>query len=415
MHYFHFAESGELYCEEVKIKDIAEKFKTPLYIYSTRTILEHYKKLHEAFSNVKHLICYSLKANSNLSICNILAKCGGGADVVSGGEIYKAIKAGINPNRIVYAGVGKTEYEIEYALKLGILMFNVESLPEAYLIHNIAKRLKKKARVAIRVNPDIDPLTHSYITTGRSENKFGVNIMYAKEYFLEVKKLKNLEITGIHIHIGSQITKLSPYVQAIKKAIKLLEELKQLGIKIAKLDIGGGLGIIYNEEKPSSAKDFADLILPLVKKTNCEIILEPGRFIVGNAGILVTKVLYLKETNDKKFVIVDAGMNDLIRPSLYGAYHQIVPVNKNNKEEITADIVGPICESGDFFAMDRRVHKVNSGDLLAIMSAGAYGFSMSSNYNARPKPAEVIVKGKEFFLARKRETYSDLIKGEKII
>ena len=415
MHYFHFYD-GELFCEETKVKNIAEEFGTPLYVYSSRTILDHYKKLRDAFSKVNTVICYSLKANSNLSICNMLARKGCGADVVSGGELYKALKAGMHHSKIVYAGVGKKKDEIEYALKSDILMFNIESLPEAYLINDVAGRLKKKARVALRVNPDVDASTHPYITTGTSENKFGINIMYAKEYFIKVKKLKNLEITGIHIHIGSQIIKVSPYIIAVNKIIKLLKELKQIGIKISKLDIGGGLGIIYNEEKPSTAKDFANAILPLVKETHCQIILEPGRFIVGNAGILVTNVLYIKETSKKNFIIVDAGMNDLIRPSLYGAYHQIVPVVKdNNNNMITADIVGPICESGDFFAVDRMIQKVKSNDFLAIMSAGAYGYSMASNYNVRPRPAEAVVRGKKFFLARERETYVDLIKGEKIV
>lgn len=414
MHYFHFVRD-ELFCEETKVRDIVRKSGTPLYIYSSRTILEHYDKLDKAFSEVNHLICYSIKANSSLSICSMLAEQGCGADIVSGGELYKALKAGVHSSKIVYSGVGKREDEIIYALKSNILMINVESLPEAFLINKIAQRLKKKARIAIRINPDVDALTHSYITTGKSENKFGINVMYAKEYFLKVKKLKNLEIIGINIHIGSQITKVAPYAAAIQKIITLLNELKNMGIKINKLDIGGGLGIIYNEEKPSTAKEFAKAVLPLMKNTNCQLILEPGRFIVGNAGILVTEVLYVKKTSYKNFIIVDAGMNDLIRPSLYNAYHQIVPVvDKKSNKIIIADIVGPICESGDFFAKDRKINEVHSKDLLAIMSAGAYGFSMSSNYNSRLKSAEVIVKKNKFFVARAREVYSDLIRKEKI-
>lgn len=413
MHYF-FYKNKYLCCENVKILDIAKRAGTPVYIYSHRTIYEHFIKLDNAFARVPHLICYSLKANSNLSIIKILQKAGSGADIVSGGELFKALKTGISPGKIVYAGVGKTEEEIRTAIKSNILMFNVESVPEAEIINNVAKKLKKRVDIALRINPDVDPDTHHYITTGKKENKFGLNISRAKGLFSQVKKLKNINICGIHVHIGSQITRVDPYLVAIKKVVSLIKDLRKSGIIIKRLNIGGGLGIIYKDENPSTAKAFADKILPMIAPLNVLLILEPGRFIVGNAGILATKVLYVKKGEVKNFIIVDAGMNDLIRPSLYDAYHKIVPVLLNRKGDFKADIVGPICESGDFLGKDRRLPKVVGGDILAVMSAGAYGFSMSSNYNARRRPVEVMVKGSKFFVVKQREKYSDLIKGEKI-
>jgi len=413
MDFFHY-ENNELYCEEVLVSDVAESVGTPFYLYSQRTIVDHYKKLDTAFSGIDHLICFSMKSNANLAICKTLANEGSGADIVSGGELYKAIKAGFNPQNIVFAGVGKTDSEIEYALKTDILMFNVESMSEAKAINRVAGNLGKKARIALRVNPDVDPGTHKHITTGKKENKFGLAIDHAIEYFTEANNMPNLDVIGIHAHIGSQIVSTEPYVESLKRLSKLISDLEKVGINIKTLNIGGGLGIIYNEENPSTAQQFAEAILPLVKPTGRRLILEPGRFIVGNAGILVTKVVYIKQTETKTFIIVDAGMNDLIRPALYDSYHNIRPLKINGTEEMTADIVGPICESADCFAKDRKINVVKEGDLLSIFSAGAYGFVMSSNYNARPKVAEVMVIGDKYFVVRKRETYEDLIKGEVI-
>jgi len=413
MHYFFF-KNNHLYCENVRIIDIVKKIKTPFYLYSHRTIYEHFNKIDEAFKDIPHIICYSLKANSNLSILKMLQKMGSGADIVSGGELYKALKAGIPAKKIVFAGVGKTDEEIEYAIKSDILMFNIESISEAEKINSIARKFKRKVDAALRINPDVDVDTHHYDITGKKENKFGLNIELGKKLFIKLNKLKNLNICGIHVHIGSQITKVTPYIMALKKVVKLIDDLDKIGIKIKRLNIGGGLGIIYKDETPSTAKEFADNILPLIKPLDVTLILEPGRFIVGNAGILVTKVLYIKKGGVKNFVIVDAGMSDLIRPSLYGAYHNIIPIIKT-KGVIKVDVVGPICESGDFLGKDRELPKVKEGDFLAVMGAGAYGFTMASNYNARRRPAEIIVKDDKFWIARKRETYKDLIKGEKII
>ncbi|MFH1823671.1 MAG: diaminopimelate decarboxylase [Candidatus Firestonebacteria bacterium] len=411
MHYFFF-KNNYLYCENIKVVDITKKVQTPFYLYSHRTIYEHFAKIDEAFKNIPTIICYSLKANSNLSILKILQKAGSGADIVSGGELYKSLKAGIPPKKIVFAGVGKTEEEIEYAIKSNILMFNIESVTEAVNIGKIARRLKRRIDVALRINPDVDVDTHHYITTGKKENKFGLNIDLAKNLFTRLNKLKNLNICGIHIHLGSQITKVEPYIMAIQKIIGLINNLKEMGVCIKRLNIGGGLGIIYKDESPSTAKEFADNVLPLIKPLGVTLILEPGRFIVGNAGILVAKVLCIKKAERKNFIIVDAGMNDLIRPSLYGAYHHIIPIVKTSGV-IKADVVGPICESGDFLGKDRKLPKVKEGDFLAVMSAGAYGFSMASNYNARRKPAEVMVRDDKFWVVRKRESFEDLIKGER--
>ncbi len=413
MHFFYYKDN-ELYCEEKKVSIIAEEIGTPFYLYSHRTIVDHYKKLSSALSSVEHLICFSLKSNSNLAIGKILSNEGAGADVVSGGELYKALKAGFPPNKIVFAGVGKIESEIEYALKSDILMFNVESMPEAYAINRVAKRLNKKAGIALRINPDVDPGTHKHITTGKRENKFGLDIEKAVDFYKETKELSNLDVMGVHAHIGSQITSTLPYVESINRLSSLIDNLSSAGIDIKTLNIGGGLGIIYNEENPATAQQFAEAIIPIVKPTGRKLILEPGRFIVGNAGILVTRVVYVKKHGSKIFIIVDAGMNDLIRPALYDSFHAIRPVELNDTEEIVADIVGPICESADRFAKDRKIQKVEEGDLLAIFSAGAYGFVMSSNYNSRPRVPEVMVIDDKHYVVRERETYEDLVKGEKI-
>ncbi len=414
MDYFNY-KKNTLYAEDVDLNILAEKYGTPLYVYSLKTMTEHYKKIESAFSDIDKIICYSVKANSNIGILNEMKKLGSGFDIVSGGELYRVLKINANPKKIVYAGVGKTKQEIEYALKSNILMFNVESINELKIIDLVSKKLKKKAAVAIRINPDVNASTHEYITTGKKENKFGIDIVLAFNIFRIAKKLKHIDIKGIHIHIGSQITTVVPYIDAIVKITKFIKDLTTEDIIIEYLNIGGGLGVIYNEEKPATADEFAYAIKPYLANLNVKIILEPGRFIVGNAGILLTKVIYDKKGIKKNFLIVDAGMNDLIRPSLYGAFHKIIPVNLSAKEKMIYDIVGPICESGDFLGKERTLSESKEGDLLAIRSAGAYGFSMSSNYNSRLRCAEVLVKGNKHYLIRKRETYEDLIKLEKII
>jgi diaminopimelate decarboxylase len=376
--------------------------------------VRHYNAFENAFNGYPHIICFALKANSNTAILKTLAKEGCGADVVSGGELYLAMKAGIPANKIVYAGVGKTGDEIRYALKSGILMFNIESTDELKAVNKIAGESGIKAPIAFRVNPNINASTHPYISTGLKKHKFGIPMEHAIENYRLARKMSNINIIGIHCHIGSQITKISPFVDALKKVLLLSKKLKSLDINIKYLDIGGGLGITYSNEVSPHPADVAKEIIPLIRENDFTLILEPGRSIVGNAGILVTKVLYLKKSFKKEFVIVDAGMNDLIRPSLYEAYHHIVPVKKNKRTEMNADIVGPICESGDFFARERKLKAPAHGELLAVMSAGAYGFSMSSNYNGRLRPAEILVKGREYFLVRERETCKDLVRGEKI-
>jgi diaminopimelate decarboxylase len=429
MDFFHY-ENGELYCEEEPVADVAEEVGTPFYLYSHKTMVDHYRKLDRALESIDHLICFSLKSNSNLAVCRALANEGSGADVVSGGELYRALKAGILPEKIVFAGVGKTEAEIEYGLRSGILMLNVESMPEANVVNRVAGRLGRKAEVALRVNPDVDADTHRHITTGKKESKFGLEIDMAVKFFTEAAAMPNLEVVGVHAHIGSQIVSTAPYVELISKLVELVADLRSVGVNIETLNVGGGLGIIYREEKPSTAQEFAEAVLPLVKPTGCRFILEPGRFIIGNAGILVTRVIYVKPSGSKTFVIVDAGMNDLIRPALYESYHAIQPVlggtrgrgdegtrergSEGARREMVADIVGPICEPADCFARGRKIPVVQEGDLLAVFSAGAYGFVMSSNYNARPRMSEVMVIGDRHFIVRKRETYEDLISGETI-
>lgn len=413
MHDFKYRRN-HLYCEDIKIEDLATRFGTPLYLYSYHTLIDHFTKLKSAFSEIKPLICYSVKANSNLAILKSLVNNGAGLDVVSGGELFRAIKVSCPAQRIVYASVGKTEREIEEAIRRGILFFNVESLSELENINRIAKRINKITYVAIRINPDVEPRTHRFITTGKLTNKFGIDFKSAYKILKLRKRFSWLKISGLHIHIGSQITESQPFVAAINKVTHFIEQLKRDGIDLEYLNIGGGLGIIYDKETPQTAKKFAKEMLPLLKKTKLKIILEPGRFIVGNAGILVTRVLYIKSTPKKKFVIVDAGMNDLIRPALYDAYHQILPLRSGQHSTEKADVVGPICESADFFAKDRRLPKVKEGNYLAIMGAGAYGFSMASNYNSRPRASEVMVIKNKVYAIGRQETYQDLIKREVI-
>lgn len=415
MHFFKY-EGSELYCEGTPVEKIAEKVGTPFYLYSYNTLLHHYKVFDKAFRAIPHLVCFAVKANSNLAVLSLFAREGAGADVVSGGEIYRALKAGIPPQKIVYAGVGKTEEEIEYALNNDILMFNVESDQELRLINAVAGRLKKRARVALRVNPDVDPQTHPYISTGLKKNKFGIDISMAVEEYQAAQNLKSIEVAGVHKHIGSQIIQVQPFVDSLIKISELVKNLRELKIDIRYLDVGGGLGITYKGEDPPTPKVYAESLIAVVKDLGSTIILEPGRVIVGNAGILVTKVLYYKKTPRKNFVVVDAGMNDLARPSLYGSYHSLWPVNKgkDSRKTVTADVVGPICESADFLAQEREMPEMKPGELLAVMSAGAYGFSMSSNYNSRRRPAEVLVNEDKYEIIRERESNEDLVRGERV-
>jgi len=414
MHEFKYKRNF-LYCENIKVSDLAGRFGTPLYVYSYHTLIGHFLKLKTAFHSRNPLICYSVKANSNLAILKALVDKGAGLDIVSGGELFRATQAGSPGERIVYASVGKTDREIEEAIRRKILFFNVESAAELENINRISKKLNTITQVAIRINPDVEPKTHKYITTGKLTNKFGIDFKSAYQIFLLRRALSYVKISGIHIHIGSQITKSQPYLAAIKKVIEFVETLRKKGIFLEYLNIGGGLGIVYDRETPQTAENFAKKVLPLLKRSKLKIILEPGRFIVGNAGILVTRVLYLKSTPKKKFVIVDAGMNDLIRPALYGAYHNILPLHSTQysvRGTEKVDIVGPICESGDFFAKDRRLPRLKEGDFLAIMGAGAYGFSMASNYNSRCRAEEVLVVKDQVFIIRKREAREDLVHNE---
>lgn len=417
MHDFRY-KNNELYCEGVRVSDIAKEVSTPFYLYSYKTILDHYRKLERAFRSIKPLICYSMKANSNLAVIRALVKNGSGLDIVSGGELYKALLVGCPARKIVYASVGKTENEVRQAIANEILFFNVESHSELELINRVAQDLGKIASVSLRINPDVEPKTHSYITTGSLTNKFGLDFSAAYKILEDRAEFGNVKFNGLHLHIGSQIIEAKPYILAIKKIAEFIEKLKADDISIEYLNIGGGLGIIYKEERPQTAEEFAKAVLPILKKTKLKIILEPGRFIVGNAGILVTKVLYLKKAPLKNFMIVDAGMNDLIRPSLYGAYHEILPLQGSPSAQHFApsayDVVGPICESGDFLAKDRPFPEMREGEMLAIMSAGAYGFSMASNYNCRLRPSEVMVKGNKFYIVRKRDSYLDLVRKDKI-
>lgn len=409
-----FYRNNELYAEKIRIRDIAKEIGTPFYLYSRKQIEKNYFEYDSAFASYPHLICYALKANSNIAIGKILAQQGAGVDIVSGGELYRALKSGFPAKKIVYAGVGKTAEEIKFALEEDILMFNVESFAELELIAQIAKKMKKCAPIAIRVNPGIDPHTHRYTTTGKRENKFGIPLGQVLSACEQASKSKSLELLGLHVHIGSQITALTPFLKSLRCLLNLAKKLEKQGIKIRYLNLGGGLGIRYKDEKPPSPKELARGYLSLLKDKNYILLLEPGRYVVGNAGVLITKVLYLKDSGEKKFIVVDAGMTELIRPVLYDAYHEILPVKKKDGKKIIADVVGPICESADYFAKERILSIVEPGELLAVMCAGAYGFSMSSTYNSRPRVAEVLVDGKNWYLIRKRETYADLIYGEKI-
>ncbi|MFH1836962.1 MAG: diaminopimelate decarboxylase [Candidatus Omnitrophota bacterium] len=410
MHEFNY-KNGALFCEDVPISDIVKEYPTPFYLYSHKTIMWHFNRIKEAFKEVDPLICFSMKSNSNLTICKLLVNAGAGLDIVSGGELFKALKVGCPPEKIVYASVGKTEEEVKSAIRKGILFFNVESLPELIMINTIAGKLKRKVKVALRINPDVKADIHDYITTGTKEKKFGIDFKTAEDIFDNTNKYSHVLLKGIHVHIGSQITDTEPFVASLSK---ILEFIDSRNINIEWLNIGGGFGIVYNEEKTTTAQEFADAIIPLLKGKDFKLILEPGRFIMGNSGILVCKVIYVKTgSTGKKFAIVNAGMNDLIRPSLYKAYHDIKTVIYREAGQTKYDVVGPICESGDYLALDRNLPELVAGEYLAVMSAGAYGFTMASNYNSRPRPAELLVAENKVEVVRKAETYKDLIRGEK--
>lgn len=430
MHHFRY-QNNKLVCEGVPVQSLAEKFGTPLYIYSQATLTDHYQKLDQALAPLDHMICFAMKANSNLAVMRVLANLGSGFDLVSGGELQRVIAAGGDPRKCAFAGVGKTEEEIEFALRQGIYTFNAESEPELIRINKVAARLKKVAPVAVRVNPNVDAHTHAKITTGTYENKFGIQFEQVEGVYARASKLKNLRLRGLQMHIGSQLTSVNPYEQAVEKVLPLVKKLAAK-YKFEFFSIGGGLGIIYKPAlasgsaawwKSTAAKGlltpatYAEKLVPVLKPLGLKILIEPGRFIVGNAGILVTRVEYVKRTGKKNFVIVDAAMNDLIRPAFYDSYHEIVTLKQASNgasKTIPSDVVGPICESGDFFCKDRPLPKVDEGDYLALLSAGAYGFVMASNYNARALAAEVLVNGKQTAVVRERQKIKDIWRDEKL-
>ena len=427
MHDFRYV-GKKLFCEGVAVESLAKKFGTPLFIYSQRTLADHFQKLDSALTPLDHLICFAMKSNSNLAVLRTIADLGGGFDIVSGGELQRVIAAGGDPRKCIFAGAGKSEVEIEFALKKNVYSFNVESLPELERINRIAARLKKVAPIAVRVNPNIEAFTHAKITTGTYENKFGIAFEQIENVYARAARLKNLQLRGLQMHIGSQLTTVSPFEKAIRKVLPLVKKLKEK-YALEFFSIGGGLGIVYqpalasgseNWWKSAAAKNiltpqkYADRLLPLLNSLGLKILLEPGRFISGNAGILVTRVEYLKRTGKKNFVIVDAAMNDLIRPAFYDAYHEIIPLTRKTRATIKADVVGGVCESGDYFCKDRPLPKSGEGDYLAILSAGAYGSVMSSTYNTRQLVAEVLVNGKKSAAVRERQPTKEIWSGEKI-
>ena len=409
-----FSYSGsDLYCEQTAIEDLAREVGTPAYIYSAASILENFRAYHEAFSDLSHTVCYAVKANSSLAILALLAKAGAGFDIVSGGELYRVLQAGGDPAKVVFSGVGKTPDEVEYALAHGIHSFNCESEAELALIDSLAARRGVKASFAVRVNPDVDAATHPYISTGLSEHKFGIAMSEALGVYESARSLRNLSPDGVSCHIGSQILDPAPILEAVDKVLVLAAQLRAAGYPIRHLDLGGGLGIAYRPgEQAPEIRAFIGSLHNRLRASGLCVVIEPGRSIVGAAGILLTRVLYRKRNGPKEFVVVDAAMNDLIRPSLYGAHHEIIPVRKNPLPPILADVVGPICESGDFLARDRNMANVMPGDYLAVCAAGAYGFVLSSNYNSRPRVPEILVEGGSYRLIRRRETYADLVRGE---
>jgi len=410
MHYFEYR-SGELHCEGIPLRKIADEVGTPVYIYSEQTLRRHVRVFDEAFESVPHLICYAVKANSNINILRRFAQWGTGFDIVSGGELFRVLRAGASAEKVIFAGVGKTAGEIRYALEAGILFFNVESPSELDLIQTIARDIGKRAPVCIRANPDVDPRTHPYISTGMQKHKFGVSLADARQLYRTARQLSHIDVVGVQCHIGSQITEITPFEQALASLREFILELKNEGLEFKYLDFGGGLGISYTTEEPPSPATYGAAVARATRDLGLTIVLEPGRVIVGNAGVLLARVLLKKNQGTKKFLVIDAGMNDLIRPALYGALHQLWPVRPGSQTE-TVDVVGPVCESADFIAKDRDVAVLEPGELLAVMSAGAYSFSLSSNYNSRPRAAEVLVNGETYEVIRKRESYEDLVRLE---
>ncbi len=409
----HFQEhNGELWAEDVRVTDLAREYGTPLYVYSAATLTRHFRAFDSAFSRIPHLTCFSVKCNSNLHVLKLLKELGAGADIVSGGELHRALQAGMDPQTIVFSGVGKQDFEMQAALAADILMFNVESAQELETLSRLAQDTQTTARISLRINPDVDPQTHPYISTGLKENKFGIEMSQALDLYVRANELPGIEPVGIDCHIGSQLTQIEPFLDALKRLTSLRSQLVDMGMNIQYLDLGGGLGITYSEEDPPHPKDFGQALTEALQGQDLTLILEPGRVIAGNAGILVSRVLAAKKTEHKNFVIVDAAMNDLIRPSLYSAYHRIAEVQANKRPERTVDVVGPICETGDFLAKDRILPGLKADDLIAVFSAGAYGFTMSSQYNSRPRAAEVLVDKDQSRLIRHRETFADLIRLE---
>ncbi|WP_027370711.1 diaminopimelate decarboxylase [Desulfovermiculus halophilus] len=409
----HFQErNGELWAEEVRVADLAREYGTPLYVYSTATLTRHFQAFDSAFSQLPHLTCFSLKSNSNLHVLKLLKELGAGADIVSGGELHRALMAGMDPKQIVFSGVGKQEFEMQAALAADILMFNVESAQELETLSRLAGEMNTTARISLRINPDVDPKTHPYISTGLKKNKFGIQMSHALELYARARDLPGIEPVGIDCHIGSQLTQVSPFLDALDRLMALRSQLVDMGLNIKYLDIGGGLGITYGEEEPPHPSELGQALSHALQNEDLTLILEPGRVIAGNAGILVSRVLACKSTDDKNFAVVDAAMNDLLRPSLYSAYHRIAEVRANRRPEQTVDVVGPICETGDFLAKDRILPGLQADDLIAVFSAGAYGFTMSSQYNSRPRAAEVLVDKDRARLIRHRETFADLLRLE---
>jgi diaminopimelate decarboxylase len=405
---------GELHCEDVPLSRIAEAHGTPCYVYSKAALLAHYRAFDAAFAAVPHLVCFAMKANDHLAILRLFAREGAGFDVVSGGELWKALQAGADAAKIVFSGVGKTDAELEQALTAGIRMLNVESSQELDAVARVATRLGVRAPVALRVNPDVDPQTHPYISTGLKKAKFGIGIDEALAQYDRARRMPSLDVVGVDCHIGSQLTQVSPFVDALARVRELVGRLVADGFPLRYLDFGGGLGITYRDETPPSVEAYAAAVMEGLRGIDLTLILEPGRSLVGNAGALLTRVLYRKDTPTKRFVVVDGAMNDLVRPALYGSYQAIQPTRPRGAAPITADVVGPVCESGDFLAKDRELEEPQPGDVLAVMSAGAYGFVMASTYNSRPRPAAVLVDGAKIHIVRERETLADLIRGERI-
>ncbi len=413
MHHFTYRE-GRLFAEEIPLDRIAREVGTPFYCYSHATLERHFRAFRASLGNVPHLICFSVKSNSNLAVLRVFLNQGAGLDVVSGGELYRGLKAGADPRKIVFAGVGKTVREMEEALRAGILLFNVESEQELLALDRVAGSGGVKAPVALRVNPDIDPQTHPYIATGLKMSKFGIPFESSVEVYRQAKALRHIDPIGVHFHIGSQILEVGPFVDTLRRVKELVKRLREESIPVRYLDLGGGLGITYEDEVPPPPGEYVRALLDELGDLDCTLLFEPGRVLVGNAGILVTRVLYIKRGREKNFIVVDAGMNDCIRPSLYGAYQAVWPVVEREGERISGDVVGPICESGDFLAKDRLLPPVEPGDLVSVMSAGAYGFTMASNYNSRPRPAEVLVRGAQHWVVRRRETYENIVQGESL-